>query len=77
MVAASFAIRSGDGVQINAPSEANMRANKKPILGPGNGWRFLKKCLIDRVPLAIPGFDNWTLPKALAAKSCSPRVVSR
>jgi hypothetical protein len=41
MVAASFAIRSGDGVQINAPSEANMRANKNPILGPGNGWRFL------------------------------------
>jgi len=37
--------RSGDGVQINTPSEANMRANKNPILGPGNGWRFLNKML--------------------------------
>jgi hypothetical protein len=30
MVSASIAIRSSDGVQINAPSDANMRATEKP-----------------------------------------------
>jgi hypothetical protein len=30
MVAASFAVRDGDGIQINAPSDANMRATEKP-----------------------------------------------
>ena len=30
MVAASFAVRDGDGVQINAPSNANVRATEKP-----------------------------------------------
>jgi hypothetical protein len=56
MVAASFASRSGDGVQIDAPSEANMRANEKTDPWPRNGWRFL---MIDRVPLAIPGFGRY------------------
>jgi hypothetical protein len=30
MVAAPFAVRDGDGVQINAPSDANMRATENP-----------------------------------------------
>jgi hypothetical protein len=44
--------------RLTPPSEANMRANEKTDPWPRNGWRFL---MIDRVPLAIPGFDNWTL----------------
>jgi hypothetical protein len=42
MVAASFAIRSGDGVPNNAPSEANMRATKKPDPWPKEWIAFLK-----------------------------------
>jgi hypothetical protein len=30
MVAASFVVGVGDGVQINVPSDANMRATEKP-----------------------------------------------
>jgi hypothetical protein len=39
MVSASIAIRSGDGVQIHAPSDA--RQGKNQILGPRSGLRFL------------------------------------
>jgi hypothetical protein len=42
MVAASFAIRSGDGVQIVAPSDANMRVNEKPDPWPKEWMAFLK-----------------------------------
>jgi xanthine dehydrogenase molybdopterin-binding subunit B len=42
MVAASFAIRSGDGVQINAPSDADMRATKKSDPWPKEWMAFLK-----------------------------------
>ena len=42
MVAASFAIRSGDGVQINAPSDANMRATEKPDPWPKEWIGYLK-----------------------------------
>jgi hypothetical protein len=42
MVAASFAVRDGDGVQINAPSDANMRATEKPDPWPKEWSAFLK-----------------------------------
>jgi hypothetical protein len=42
MVSASIAIRSGDGVQINVPSDANMRANEKPDPWPREWMAFLK-----------------------------------
>jgi hypothetical protein len=42
MVAASFAIRSGAGVQINVPSEANMRTIEKPDPWPKEWAAFLK-----------------------------------
>ena len=42
MVAASFAVRDGDGVQINAPSDANMRATVKPDPWPKEWSAFLK-----------------------------------
>jgi hypothetical protein len=42
MVAASFAIRSADGVQISAPSDANMRASEKPDPWPKDWMAFLK-----------------------------------
>jgi hypothetical protein len=42
--------------RLTPPSEANMRANEKTDPWPRNGWRFL---MIDRVPLAIPGFGRY------------------
>jgi hypothetical protein len=42
MVAASFAVRDGDGVQINVPSDANMRATEKPDPWPKEWAAFLK-----------------------------------
>jgi hypothetical protein len=42
MVTASFAVRDGDGVQINAPSDANMRATEKPDPWPKEWSAFLK-----------------------------------
>jgi CO/xanthine dehydrogenase Mo-binding subunit len=42
MVAASFAVRAGDGVQIIAPSDANMRATEKPDPRPKEWSAFLK-----------------------------------
>jgi hypothetical protein len=42
MVAASLAVRDGDGVQINAPSDTNMRATEKPDPWPKEWSAFLK-----------------------------------
>jgi hypothetical protein len=42
MVSASIAIRSGDGVQINASSDANMRATEKPDPWPKEWIAFPK-----------------------------------
>jgi xanthine dehydrogenase molybdopterin-binding subunit B len=42
MVAASFSVRAGDGVQINVPSDANMRATEKPDPWPKDWSAFLK-----------------------------------
>jgi hypothetical protein len=42
MVAASIAIRSGDGVQIIVPSDANMRLTEKPDPWPKEWISYLK-----------------------------------
>ena len=42
MVAASFSVRTGDGVQINVPSDVNMRATEKPDPWPKEWSAFLK-----------------------------------
>ena len=38
MVAASFAVRNGDVVQINVPSDTNMRAPKSRSLAKRMDW---------------------------------------
>jgi hypothetical protein len=42
MVAASFVVGVGDGVQINVPNDANMRATEKPDPWPKEWSAFLK-----------------------------------
>jgi hypothetical protein len=42
MVAASFNVRNGNGVQINVPSEAASRATEKPDPWPKEWIAFLK-----------------------------------
>jgi hypothetical protein len=42
MVAASFTVRAGDGVQINTPSDANMRVNEKTDPWPRERSALLK-----------------------------------
>jgi hypothetical protein len=42
MVAASFAVRNGDGVQIDVPSDAKLRATEKVDPWPKEWTAFLK-----------------------------------
>jgi hypothetical protein len=42
MVAASFAVRDGDGVQISVPSDASLRATETVGPGPKEWSAFLK-----------------------------------
>jgi hypothetical protein len=42
MVAASFAVRTGEGVQINAPSDAKMRGAERVVPWPKEWSAVLK-----------------------------------
>jgi hypothetical protein len=43
MVAASFAVRDGDGVQVSVPSDAKLHDTEKPALWPKDWTAFLKR----------------------------------